>query len=164
MMVLQVVFFILSVITLGGAVGVVTSRNIFHSALFLILSFVGVAGFYVTLEAGFLAAVQVLIYVGAIAILILFAIMVSQRLMAAEQIQRNEQWLLAAIVAVAIFLVLGFTLWQVSWPVAHETPPPTAIARLGQELLGPYVVPFEVASILLVVAMIGAIILAREQV
>jgi NADH:ubiquinone oxidoreductase subunit 6 (subunit J) len=164
MTVLQIVFVILSLITLGGAVGVVTSRNIFHSALFLILSFVGVAGFYVTLEASFLAGIQILIYVGAIAILIVIAIMVSQRIMAGEQIQRNEQWWMAAVVAVALFLVLCFSLSQVSWPVVNETPPPMVIARLGQELLGPYVVPFEVASILLVVAMVGAIILAREQV
>jgi NADH:ubiquinone oxidoreductase subunit 6 (subunit J) len=163
MTVLQVVFAILSLMTLGGAVGVVTCRNIFHGALFLILSFVGVAGFYVILEAGFLAGIQVLIYVGAIGILILFAIMVSQRIMATEQVQHNEQWWMAAVVAAAIFLVLGFTLWQVSWPVVSETPPPAAIARLGQELLGPYAVPFELASVLLVVAMVGAIILAREQ-
>ena len=72
-----VVFAILTVMTLGGGLGVVSSRNIFHSALFLVLSFAGVVGYYILLDAGFLAVVQLLIYIGAIAILILFAIMVS---------------------------------------------------------------------------------------
>ena len=71
-----IVFLLLTVMTLGGALGVVVSRNLFHSALFLVLSFAGVVGYYVLLDAGFLAAVQLLIYIGAIAILILFAVIV----------------------------------------------------------------------------------------
>ena len=86
---LQFIFIILSVITLGAALAVVTSKNLFHSALFMVLSFVGVAGLYVLLEAGFLAAVQILVYVGAIAILIIFAIMLTRRLMAKDLVQRN---------------------------------------------------------------------------
>jgi NADH:ubiquinone oxidoreductase subunit 6 (subunit J) len=163
MTILQIIFIILSAITLGGAIGVVTARNLFHSALLLILSFIGVAGFYVILEAGFLAAVQVLIYVGAIAILILFAIMLSRNLMAEDQVQRNEQWWVAAAVVVLLFAVLSFILLKVNWPVISQAPPPTIIVQLGQELLGTYVVPFEVASILLTVAMVGAILLAREK-
>lgn len=163
MTVLQIVFLVLSLITLGGAAGVVTSRNVFHSALFLILAFVGVAGFYVILEAGFMAGLQILIYVGAIAILILIAIMVSPQMMAKGQTQDNEQWRIAAAIAIALFLVLAFILLNVAWPVVHEMPPAAPIAQLGQELLGPYAVPFEIASVLLVIAMIGAVILVREQ-
>ena len=77
----QIAFWFLTACTLGGGLGVVTSKNLFHSALFLILSLFGVAGYYVLLSAGFLAVVQLLIYVGAIAILILFAIMFSRRIM-----------------------------------------------------------------------------------
>jgi NADH-quinone oxidoreductase subunit J len=87
----QVIFIILSAVALIGAVGVVTNRNLFRSALFLVLSFIGVAGFYVLLEAEFLAMVQILVYVGAISILIIFAVMLSRRMMAPDTQFLNEQ-------------------------------------------------------------------------
>jgi NADH:ubiquinone oxidoreductase subunit 6 (subunit J) len=163
------VFVVLTAMTLGGGLGVVTARNIFHSALFLILSFAGVVGYYVLLDAGFLAVVQLLIYIGAIAILILFAIMVSRGLMSARQTQRNQQWWIAALVTLLIFVVLSVMLTQVNWPVAGEqalAAPSVAVSPqespLGRDLLGPYVIPFEVASVLLLVALVGAVILARD--
>jgi NADH:ubiquinone oxidoreductase subunit 6 (subunit J) len=164
-----VIFAVFTVMTLGGGLGVVSARNLFHSALFLVLSFAGVVGYYVLLDAGFLAAVQLLIYIGAIAVLILFAIMLSRGLMAERQRQRNEQWWIAALVTLLIFVVLAVVLWQVDWPIASDqalTSPSAAISRqgslLGLDLLGPYVIPFEVASVLLLVALVGAVILARE--
>jgi NADH-quinone oxidoreductase subunit J len=160
-----VIFFVLTMMALGGALGVVTSRNLFHSALFLVLSFAGVAGYYVLLDAGFLAVVQLLIYIGAIAILILFAIMLTRGLMVKRQSQSNDQWLIALLVAILAFVVLAVVLWQVDWPVADRdalASPNVSIGQLGQDLLGPYVIPFEVASVLLLVALIGAVILARE--
>jgi NADH-quinone oxidoreductase subunit J len=165
----MVVFFLFTAMTLGGGLGVVSSRNVFHSALFLVLSLAGVVGYYVLLGAGFLAAVQLLVYIGAIAILILFAIMVSRRLMAERQSQRNQQWWISILVAFLLFVVLAFVLWQVDWPVAGDQAliaPSAAVgeegSQLGRDLLGPYVIPFEVASVLLLVALIGAVILARE--
>jgi NADH-quinone oxidoreductase subunit J len=164
-----IVFLILTVMTLGGALGVVLSRNLFHSALFLVLSFAGVVGYYVLLDAGFLAAVQLLIYIGAIAVLILFAVMLTRGLMAERQSQSNQQWLIAGLVALLTFIVLAVVLWQVDWPVASEqalASPSVAIggegSQLGQDLLSTYVIPFEIASVLLLVALIGAVILARE--
>ncbi len=160
-----VVFAIFTLMTLGGGLGVVSSRNVFHSALFLVLSFAGVVGYYVLLDAGFLAAVQLLIYIGAIAILILFAIMLSRGLMAQRQSQRNHQWWIAALVALLTFVVLVVMVGQVDWPEADQqalASPSVSISQLGQDLLGPYVIPFEVASVLLLVALIGAVILARE--
>jgi NADH:ubiquinone oxidoreductase subunit 6 (subunit J) len=164
-----VIFAVFTLMTLGGGVGVVSARNLFHSALFLVLSFAGVVGYYVLLNADFLAAVQLLIYIGAIAVLILFAIMLSRGLMAQRQRQRNEQWWIAALVTLLIFVVLAVVLWQVDWPVASDqalASPSAAISRqgslLGLDLLGPYVIPFEVASVLLLVALVGAVILARE--
>lgn len=160
-----VIFVVFTLMTLGGGLGVVSSRNLFHSALFLVLSFAGVVGYYVQLDAGFLAAVQLLIYIGAIAILILFAIMLSRGLMAQRQSQRNEQWWIAALVTLLTFVVLVVVLQQVDWPVADSqalAAPSVAISQLGQDLLGPYVIPFEVASVLLLVALVGAVILARE--
>ena len=162
-MVQIVVFIILSLITLGAALAVVTSKNLFHSALFLILSFVGVAGLYVLLEAPFLAAVQILVYVGAIAILIVFAIMLTRRLMAKDLVQRNAQWGWSALGAVLLFVALGLVLLQVNWPVVEAAVPEETISILGQDLMGTYLVPFEVASVLLFVALVGSIIIARER-
>jgi NADH:ubiquinone oxidoreductase subunit 6 (subunit J) len=163
-MVQTVVFIILSFVTLGAALSVVTSRNLFHSALFLILSFVGVAGLYVLLEAPFLAAVQVLVYVGAIAILIVFAIMLTRRLMAKDLVQRNAQWGWSALGATLLFVALGLILLQVNWPVVEAAVPEETISILGQDLMSTYLVPFEVASVLLLVALVGSIIIARERV
>jgi NADH-quinone oxidoreductase subunit J len=160
---LQLVFIILSIITLGAALAVVTSKNLFHSALFLVLSFVGVAGLYILLEAGFLAAVQILIYVGAIAILIIFAIMLTRRLMAKDLVQRNAQWGISGLVALLLFAVLGFVLLRVDWPVVGGDVSAESISILGQELMNTYTVPFEVASVLLLVALVGSIIIARER-
>jgi len=160
---LQFVFIILSIITLGAALAVVTSKNLFHSALFLILSFVGVAGLYVLLEAGFLAAVQIMVYVGAIAILIIFAIMLTRRLMGKDLVQRNAQWGISGLVAVLLFIVLGCVLLRVDWPVVAGEVSPEAISILGQELMSTYVAPFEVVSVLLLAALVGSIIIARER-
>ena len=160
---LQLVFIILSIITLGAALAVVTSKNLFHSALFLILSFVGVAGLYILLEAGFLAAVQILVYVGAISILIIFAIMLTRRLMAKELVQRNAQWGISGLVAVLLFALLSFVLLRVNWPVVAGDVSPESISILGQELMSTYVAPFEVVSVLLLAALVGSIIIAREK-
>ena len=165
MTVSHVVFIILSIAALGGALGVVFARNLFRSALALVLSFVGVAGFYVLLQAELLAMIQILVYVGAIAILIIFAIMLSRRLMSSETQPWNEQWVGAVIVAVVLFAALVFILVRVDWPTTEAQVPADAISQLGQALVSPdfYVLPFEVASVLLLVALVGAVIIAREQ-
>jgi NADH:ubiquinone oxidoreductase subunit 6 (subunit J) len=161
----QVVFVIASAIALGGAVGVVTTRNLFRAALFLVLSFVGVVGLFVLLEAELLAMIQLLVYVGAISILIIFAIMLSQRLMSSEFRARNEQWLMALVAAVILFGLLLVVLLRVNWPTFPAEVPSDAISLLGQALVSPdqFVLVFEVASVLLLVALVGAVIIARER-
>jgi NADH:ubiquinone oxidoreductase subunit 6 (subunit J) len=164
--ILQILIFaLLTIITLGGGLAVVTSRNVFHAALFLILSLAGVVGYYVLLDAGFLAVVQLLVYIGAISILILFSIMLTRGLMTPGQTQRNEQWWIAALVVLLVFAVLLVALWQVDWPLASEQAlksPNVEVGQLGQALVGPYAIPFEVISVLLLVALVGAVVLARE--
>ena len=162
-MVQIVVFVICSLITLGAALAMVTSKNLFHSALWMILSFIGVAGLYVLLEAGFLAAVQILIYAGAIAMLIIFAVMLTRRLMAKDLVQHNAQWVWSALGSVLLFVALSLILIQVNWPVVEAAVPEETISILGQDLMGTYLVPFEVASVLLLVALVGSIIIARER-
>jgi NADH:ubiquinone oxidoreductase subunit 6 (subunit J) len=162
-MIQTIVFIICSLITLGAALAVVTSKNLFHSALFLVLSFVGVASLYVLLEAPFLAAVQILVYVGAIAILIVFAIMLTRRLMARDLVQHNTQWGWSALGSALFFVALGLILFQVNWPVVEAAVPTETISILGHDLVTTYLVPFEVASVLLLVALVGSIIIARER-
>jgi NADH:ubiquinone oxidoreductase subunit 6 (subunit J) len=161
----QVVFIILSAVALVGALGVVTNRNLFRAALFLVLSFVGVAGFYILLEAELLAMIQLLVYVGAISILIIFAVMLSRKLMSPDFQAQNEQWLGGLLVAVALFVLLAFILLSVSWPTVQAGVPADAISELGQALVSPnqFVLVFEVASVLLLVALVGAVIIARER-
>jgi NADH-quinone oxidoreductase subunit J len=161
----QVIFVILSAVTLIGALGVVLMRNLFWAALCLVLSFVGVAGYYILLEAEFLAMVQVLVYVGAISILIIFAVMLSRRVMSPEFKASNEQWLFGLVTAIALFAVLVYVLLQVNWPVVESALPPETITYLGASLVSPnlFLLVFEVASVLLLVALVGAVIIAREK-
>ena len=163
MTLMQIVFIILAVAAVGSAVGMVTSRNVFYSALLLIACLFMVAGFYVLLEAPFLAAVQVLVYVGAIAVLIIFAVMLTERLMSKETRTWNEQWWVALLVAICLAAVLLYVVVTATWQVSAGAPPSEAIVALGQTLMSTYVLPFEVASVLLLMALIGAIIIAREE-
>lgn len=162
----QGIFIVLSVITLFGAWIVVTNRNLYRAALGMVLSFLGVAGLYALLNVGFLAVVQVLIYVGAIAILIIFAIMLTRGVMKREIVQRNTQWIISALVALALFGVLGYTLaFRVAdgWALSNAGLPEKPIEVLGEALVTTYALPFEVASVLLLVALVGAIVIARDK-
>jgi NADH-quinone oxidoreductase subunit J len=165
-----IAFFIFSLFILGGGLGVVTTRNLIHATLYLILSLFGVAGFFVLLSAPFLASVQVLVYIGAIAILIVFAVMLTRSMTRIRDIF-NEQWLLSGIVGVLLFglLAIGVILpvWgqngsQPNQPVSDIV---VGTVDLGKSLVDQngYVLPFEVASLLLTAAMIGAIVIARED-
>lgn len=165
------VFGVLSVITLGGGLGVAINRNLFHSALFLVVSLFGVAGLYVMLAAPFLAAIQVLVYIGAIVILIIFAIMLTRRLMGIREVP-NRQWPLALGAAGIAFLVVAFILILASSgnnPLIVRAPVGSitgeSIKDLGRALVDPnqYALPFIVASVLLEAAMVGAIVVAREK-
>lgn len=161
----QVLFIIFGIITLGAAFAVVTRRNVFHAALFLILAFFGVAGLYVLLEAPFLAAAQLFIYVGGISILIIFAIMLTRDMMNPNVAGYNRQWWLAALVAVALCGMMGWVVLNHNWPATPGDVPPESIVNLGKALVDPagLVLPFEVASVLLLVALIGAVTIARER-
>ncbi len=163
----QILFIIFGAITLGAALLVVTRRNVFHAALFLILSFFGVAGLYVLLEAPFLAAVQLFVYVGGIAILIVFAITLTRDTMNPLEngAGRNRQWWAAALVAVALCGMLGWVALNHDWGAAPGPVLEHSIAILGTTLVDPegLVLPFEVASVLLLVTLIGTVTIARER-
>jgi NADH:ubiquinone oxidoreductase subunit 6 (subunit J) len=155
-----VAFWVLSALTLVSALMVAMVRDLIHAVLFLILSFVGVAGLYVVLSADFVAVVQVLIYVGAIAVLMLFAVMLtplSSRDNAAVSYRAP-----IAVVAGLVGAVIIFAGLKTEWATASPDLSSSA-TQIGNALLDPFVLPFEVASVLLVVAMVGAIVLVRPS-
>jgi len=156
-----VAFWMLTVVTLGAALMVVIVRNLFHAVLSLILSFVGVAGLYITLSADFVAVAQVLIYAGAISVLILFALMLTPRAARdnAETFLQGPALILAGLTAATIAGVAAAT----DWSEASRGSFTETAQAIGDALLNQYVLPFEIASVLLLVAMIGAIVLVRED-
>ena len=153
-------FVIVSLFTLGGAVGVVATRNVVHAALFLLLSLLGAAGVYLLLFAEFLALVQVLIYGGAVTIVVLFAVMLT-RSSEYPRITDNRQWPLAILAALAVSGILGAAFWLAPPPAAQPQAP--EFTGLAASLFTKWALPFEIASLVLLVALIGAIIVARQQ-
>ncbi|MCL4393857.1 MAG: NADH-quinone oxidoreductase subunit J [Chloroflexi bacterium] len=157
-----VAFFAMAAVALVGAFLAVSLRNLVRSALGLILSFMGVAGIYFVLEAEFVAIVQVIIYIGAISVLILFAIMLTRGLMSGAEAAENRQWIGGAFIALFLFAVIFFVAITTNWPVVQAPVSADLIPKIGTELVGQYVLPFEAASLLLLAALIGAIVIARE--
>lgn len=156
------VFIILGFITLLGAVGVVSFTNIVHAALSLVLSFLGVAGLYFQLQAEFLGLVQIMVYAGAISVLIIFAIML---VMDRDPDQTNtshkvNRWW-GGLIAVLFAVFIGFAIRESHFTWQAGSTGADRVGQLAELVLGNYVIAFEVAAILLLVAVVGAIILAK---
>jgi len=161
----QAVFIALALFTVVGALIVAVAPNLYHNALGLVASFFGVAGIYALLEAEFLAVSQVLIYVGAISTLITFAIMLTRGMMYGRTSSTNRQVVTASIMAVLLFFVLWGVLGHVPWPEVGATLPngELIIATLGELFVTTYLIPFEMMALLLLVALAGALMLARDN-
>lgn len=167
---LQILFLFIGLVTFISALMVVVSPRLIHSGLWLILTLAGVASLFVLLEAPFLAVVQVVIYIGAITILIIFAIMLTRRVMEDIGPQFNQMWWAGAIASLLMFALL--TALIVTNPNMAVTAEPLAqeanviLQDLGRALvdINRFVLPFEMASVLLLAAMIGAIMIARPPV
>ena len=162
---MTILFFITAVVILASAVMVVSSRNLVHAALWLVSSLFGVAVLYAMLNAGFMAVVQVVIYIGAIAILFIFAVMLTRREMRDTGPGLNSNWWLSALMSLLTFGGLAYLLFN--WGGLSQTAPALpsefdAVAALGDALISPdaFVLPFEVASVLLVTALVGAVYIA----
>ncbi len=159
---MTIAFWVLAVLTLGSAAMVGLVRDLVHAVLFLVLSFMGVAGLYITLSAEFVAVVQVLIYVGAISVLMLFAILLTPA--SARDNAAVSYKAPIAFVAGLAAAVIVFAAEKTDWATVKDSPFSTDTPVLiGRALLDPFALPFEVASVLLVVAMVGAIILVRPR-
>jgi NADH:ubiquinone oxidoreductase subunit 6 (subunit J) len=165
----QVAFILVSLLTLGTGLVVVTNRNLFHAALAMMASFLGVAGLYIMLDAGFLAAAQLLVYIGAISILIIFAIMLTRRMMQAREAPLNSQSGLGLVTAVGTFALIAavITRWWGVESLSGRPDVPDSVLQGTVVLLGEafvradgYVIPFIMASVLLLAALIGAIYVA----
>ena len=154
------IFVVIAVFTIGGALGVVVSRNVVQAALALLVSLIAVAGIYLVLFAEFLALVQVLIYGGAIIIVLLFAIMLTRN-SEYPRIADNKQWPLAAVAALAFLgiLIPSFLINKIEDTNAQNA----SFTGIGESLFTTWAVPFEIASLVLLVALIGAIIIARSD-
>src|SRR5690349_11990182 len=166
---IMVIFLVLSAFTLAAGIMVVTVKNIIHSALWLIASFFTVAAMYLLMEAEFIAIVQVLVYVGAISILVLFAIMLTRHVTGEGVRQLYQRWWIALLVAAGLFaLLIVPTVYNYEW---KTVPPPPAgqqatissSVQIGMAFMREYLLPFEIASVLLLVALIGAIVIAYEE-
>ena len=162
-MVGQILFIFIAVVTLLMALGVVVARNLFHAALFLVGVFFGIAALFILLEAEFLAMAQIIIYIGAIATLIVFAIMLSRGMMGKHLGKYNKQWYFAGGAMIFFFGLVSWLLVKMPFAPVSAEAPTDAIQQIGSGFVGHYVVPFEVASVLLLVALVGAIMLARER-
>jgi NADH:ubiquinone oxidoreductase subunit 6 (subunit J) len=156
-----VAFYVLAALTVVSALGVVVVRNLIHAVIFLIVSFVGVAGLYITLSADFVAVTQILIYAGAVSVLILFAIVLTPRAERgnAESFLRLPALLLALLVA----FTLGYVAIDTEWVISDREGFEETASVIGEALLDKYVLPFEIASVLLLMAMLGAILLVRPE-
>jgi NADH-quinone oxidoreductase subunit J len=164
----QIIFLVVAIFTLGSGFMVVTTGNLVHAALWLVSTLFGVAVIFALLSAGFLAVVQVVVYIGAIAILFIFAVMLTRKDMRDQGPQMNRGWWAGALISVLVFAGLFFLLqgWSGLSKTAAAIPSGfDAVAELGNALVSPdaFVLPFEVASVLLVAALVGAVYVAFNR-
>jgi len=158
---LTIAFWMLAIVAVIAALGVVMLRNVFRAALSLILCFITVAGLYVTLSADFLAAIQILVYVGAISVLIIVAIMMTREYQRGSPF--NRMVLPAAIIVIVFLGVLVYALTGTAWNIADTAPAAPTTPLLAEKLFGDYVLAVEIGAALILSAIIGAIVLAREK-
>src|SRR5262244_2248432 len=158
------VFYLVALITVGSAFMVAFSRNIIYSAFSLLGTFAGAAGLYVFLGADFVAAVQLLIYVGGILVLILFAVMLTHRITDVEITNRAAGRIPALIITGVFIYLLIQTIRETPWAKAKELIHQPTTARIGDLFLDSYLLPFELASLVLLAALIGAVVISRKEI
>ena len=160
---LAAAFWIMAIIGVLAALSVVFLRNVFRAALGLVVCFITVAGLYITLSADFLAAVQILVYVGAISVLIILAIMMTRDVHKGSP--GNRLKLPAFIVAVVVLGIMIYTVTKTTWQVAAQAPLSPTTVPLAKKLFSQngFVLPVEIAAVLMLAAILGAIIIAREK-
>ena len=164
-LVVQIMFGVTGLLILGAALMVVSVRNIIHAALWLIACFFGIAMLYLLLQAEFLAIVQVLLYIGAVAVLVLFAVMLTRQISNPDEPVLFQRWRSTLLIAAALFAaVLVPTIYNHDWLIFDDPQPAFAGPReLGFAFMNAYLLPFQIAAVLLLAALVGAIIIAMED-
>ena len=159
----QVIFYFFAAMTIGSAAVVVFARNLIRSAFALLFTFFGVAALYVFLGADFIAATQMVIYVGGILVLLLFGVMLTHKLYDLNLRSETFQVWPAVVTVLAVFGVLVTFMFRTRWHAGGQNPALPTTAAIGELLMRDYILPFEAASILLLVALIGAAMIVRRK-
>ncbi len=159
----DVVFYLLAAITVFGAFGVVLAKKLVHAALFLTITFIGVALLYFKLGADFLGAAQLMIYAGGVAVLIVLGVMLTRHAPGEATSPNNTHRFFSPVVAAFFFAVLFFAIYKTPFAKVIKVPATSTIEALADLMLGEYVLSFELAATLLLSALVGAIVLAKEE-
>ena len=154
---------VLAVVLLGSSLAVVLAKNLFHSVLWLAAALVATAGVFLLLHAEFLAAVQVLLYAGGVVTIVVFAIMLTERLVGETIRQMNRGVVAGAGVAAAVFVAVAVAVLRTPGLTGRGPAEPAGTAALGRAVLTTWVLPFEMLGVLFVAALLGALYLAREE-
>ena len=158
------IFYLLAALTIGSALVVASSRNIVYSAFSLLGTFMGVAGLYAMLAADFVAVIQILIYVGGILVLIIFAVMLTHRIDDVAVSNRSVGRLPAALIVAAVGVLMGIGVTAAHWAQKADVQVAPTTYGIGDAFLGPYILPFELASVVLLVVLIGAVVVSRKEI
>lgn len=160
----DIVFYIFSALIVASAGVMVFARSVIYSAVGLLFTFFGVAGIYVLLAADFIAVAQILIYVGGILVLLLFGVMLSQQKVMSVQMKTETLRLIPAVLVVAgVFVILFRVITGTSWHAVQDSQYEATAAQIGSLLMTDFLIPFEIASVLLLGALIGAAFIARKE-
>lgn len=154
---------VVALVTMVASVGVAVLRNVVHAAFGLLVVLLGVAGLYALAGADLIAALQVLLYVGGVVVLLLFAVMLTSRMGDPEVAGKSLAPVRAALAVVALGGLLAYGLVVATrWPEVASSPAASTTAEVGEAFLGRYLLPFEVSSVLLLAAIVGAVVIARR--
>ncbi len=156
-------FLLIALLTLAGGLAAALLRNLVHCALSLTVTFAGLALFYLDLDAQFVGFSQILVYIGAVAILVVFAILLTRNASAPVDLNYSGGWRLGLVVSAAIFAVLGWAILKTPFVTPTSPAPQITVRQIGQALMGPMVLPLEIVAVLLTVALIGAVIVAMPE-
>ncbi len=157
-----IIFYVLAAITVVSAVVVVFNRNVIHAAFALFFTLFAVSGFYVLLHADFIAITQIMIYVGGILILLLFGVMLTTKITDLQISTKNLNIIPSVIFTVGIISILVFIILSTKWNIKAPSANQETVSQIGKMLLTSYLLPFEIASIVLLVALIGSAMFARK--
>jgi len=158
------VFYLLSALSVAGGLAAMLLKNTVHCALALTVAFAGLALLFLNLDAQFAGFVQILVYIGAVAILVVFAILLTKGSETPRDGVFSKTWLAGLAIAAAVFAVLGWAVLQTAPMLPQSAPMPSVtVLQIGQALMGRYVLPLEIVAVLLTAAMIGAVIVAMHE-